>query len=1025
MSSLHSASRPAEAGAEHRVKLIPLAVHNAMAPSWGRPWRRRSLSLPTPRGMTFRKIELPMASLRSWLNLLSQAGMLARRPKPLRLSVPFGDDDEAPRDIVDLGLELSTDMILDFAQLARMSKSRSGEEDAAAEVRETPAVQDPEPLGAAAGRHDDDTPAVGAEESVALDSVDEDFLGLRVAAEANGATPTVDEPRSSGAVGSPAVQAEPEHGPALTDSIPAQPPAADASTLVAVSEAAATGLIELPAAEEEISFNLQEVEFLELPAAAGAAASVSAESEQEPARALQADAQEASPLLEAVEPFIPDVVEPPAEEQAEAPVAIVLTEAEALGSVEQSVPEIEKQVEPELTEPLEVAAQTAHPSLEVFGPFVPEAAEPSEPEQVQAPIANALEEHEVLAPVEQSAPEVVESVQPALPESQEVAAHAAHPSLEIFGPFVPDAAEPSEPEQVQAPIANALEEHEVLAPVEQSAPEVAEPGEPALPESLEVAAQAVLPALDIVEPFAPEAVEPPEQEPVEATVDTALEMPEVPDHIEQSVAEVVERAEPEQLESPAVAAQTAPPALDVVEPFIAEAMEQPAPEPVQPLLAVALKELEAFAEQSAPEILEPVEPEPLESLEVAAQATPPVVEIVELFVPEVVEPSELEQAQALNVVAQPQPEEQEAAEQSVLSTVENFVPASTEGAEPQASGVPETDMQWEPVEPIQQPELTVFEPLEVELAPSGISSADCETDEFFEPMISGLADTLAVLAATGHDLSREEVLVTTLDEAKVSSAANAVAAQRAGDSNPEAAALQGILIQKESEMTEMQDTVVPQADMKGSAIPITSMELQEVAAALSVPQLEADPDDVLSDVQNTLNSLAGMAQGLTHQKQAAGRLQEELEEWNIQLQERERLAGDKEERLLQLENHLKQAKTNLDRMAAENNRLLAERSEALKELAQTVDLRDKTTVKRAESVQLEQQRIDEQLGALRSRAFELDERESALKRKTEELAVRLKNLQSAKDKFSTIVKSFNETVQFNSTLSAISKSVTE
>lgn len=956
MSSLHSASRPAEAGAEHRVKLIPLAVHNAMAPSWGRPWRRRSLSLPTPRGMTFRKIELPMASLRSWLNLLSQAGMLARRPKPLRLSVPFGDDDEAPRDIVDLGLELSTDMILDFAQLARMSKSRSGEEAAAAEVRETPAVQEPEPVGAAAGRHDDETQAVGAEESVALDSVDEDFLGLRVAAEANGTSPTVGEPRSSGAVESPAVQAEPEHGPALTDSIPAQPPAADASTLVAVSEVAATGLIELPAAEEEISFNLQEVEFLEVPAAAGAAASVSAEPEQEPARALQADVQEASPSLEAVEPFIPDVVEPIAEEQAEAPVAIALTEAEALGAVEENLPEAEKQVEPELTEPVEVAA------------------------------------------------------------------HSAHPSLEIFGPFVPEAAEPSEPEQVQAPIANALEEHEVLAPVEQSAPEVAVPVEPALPESLEVAAQAVLPALDIVEPFALEAVEPPEQEPVEAAVDTALEMPEVPDLIEQSVAEVVERAEPEPVESPAVAGKTALPALDVVEPFIADAMEQPAPEQVQPLLAVALKELEALAEQSAPEILEPVEPEPLESQEVAAQATPPV---VELFVPEVVEPSELEQAQALNIVVQPQPEEQEAAEQSVLSTVEHFVSASTEGAEPQASGAPETDMQWEPVEPIQQPELTVFEPLEAELAPSGISSADCETDEFFEPMISGLADTLAVLAATGHDLSREEVLVTTLDEAKVSSAANAVAAQRAGDSNPEAAALQGILIQKESEMTEMQDTVVPQADMKGSAIPITSMELQEVAAALSVPQLEADPDDVLSDVQNTLNSLAGMAQGLTHQKQAAGRLQEELEEWNIQLQERERLAGDKEERLLQLENHLKQAKTNLDRMAAENNRLLAERSEALKELAQTVDLRDKTTVKRAESVQLEQQRIDEQLGALRSRAFELDERESALKRKTEELAVRLKNLQSAKDKFSTIVKSFNETVQFNSTLSAISKSVTE
>jgi hypothetical protein len=328
-------------------------------------------------------------------------------------------------------------------------------------------------------------------------------------------------------------------------------------------------------------------------------------------------------------------------------------------------------------------------------------------------------------------------------------------------------------------------------------------------------------------------------------------------------------------------------------------------------------------------------------------------------------------------------------------------------------------MHWEPVEPDQYADLALA------AVPQGASPQEgTGFDEFgFEPMIASLEDALATLAAAHADPTAPVGPHIPKRAAKTASTSVAAQERQVDDSIPEAPALRGIFIQKETEMTEMHDESI-EADAQATA-PITSVELQEVAATLSVPQLEADPDDVLSDVQSTLNSLAGMAQGLTQQKQAAGRLQEELEEWNNQLQERERLAGDKEERLRQLENHLKEAKTNLDRMAAENNRLLAERSEALKELAQTVDLRDKTTLKRAESLQLEQQRIDEQAANLRNRSGELDERESTLKRKGEELGVRLKQLQSAKDKFSTIVKSFNETVQFNSTLSAISKTVNE
>lgn len=387
-------------------------------------------------------------------------------------------------------------------------------------------------------------------------------------------------------------------------------------------------------------------------------------------------------------------------------------------------------------------------------------------------------------------------------------------------------------------------------------------------------------------------------------------------------------------------------------------------------------------------------------------------------------------AMALEQPLTEMPAESEAPEAGALDTLPVSEPPVEAVAEPPQPEMPEAGanaevdshaavMHWEPVRPYRQPEQDMADTPVFDPAPTASGA-----DEFgFEPMIADLEDALAVLAAVNavHD----EAPVARLEPAMAADNTSEPLAEvcQTGHSIPEAAALQGIFIQKETEMTEMRDESI-EVEAQNTA-PITSVELQEVAATLSVPQLEADPDDVLSDVQSTLNSLAGMAQGLTQQKQAAGRLQEELEEWNAQLQERERLAADKEERLQQLENHLKEAKTNLDRMAAENNRLLAERSEALKELAQTVDLRDRTTIKRAEAIQLEQQRIDEQAANLRNRASELDERESALKRKSEELSVRLKQLQSAKDKFSAIVKSFNETVQFNSTLSAISKTVNE
>ncbi|WP_207885504.1 hypothetical protein [Pseudomonas sp. 30_B] len=470
----------------------------------------------------------------------------------------------------------------------------------------------------------------------------------------------------------------------------------------------------------------------------------------------------------------------------------------------------------------------------------------------------------------------------------------------------------------------------------------------------------------------------------------ALAEPTDPPLFEPADSSAVDLASPEPQEATVSPSAESPVETDV-EPPVLETMTFTEPRVAEEpgVAAMAESAVADAAEQPAAEVVAFSAPQAVEAPAVVALDEPAVADVAEEPTPDVESSFEPQAEEVPVVVAQDEPAVADVAEQPAPEIV-----SSHEAHEPEAPAV-----------------VALAEP---EQFPETVSAAEERREhEFSGAMVSSLEEA-------GHATAVGTPAVATSDEP----AAHAADASLVANSSLEAAVLQGILIQKESVMTEMHD-VIPEAETPGVSAPICSAELREVAAALSVPQLDADPDDVLCDVQSTLNSLAGMAQGLSQQKQAAGRLQEELEEWNNQLQERERLASDKEERLLQLENHLKEAKANLDRMATENNRLLAERSEALKELAQTVDLRDKATLKRAESIQAEQQRIDEQLAALRARASELDERESSLKRKSEDLGMRLKQLQSAKDKFSAIVKSFNETVQFNSTLSAISKTVVE
>ncbi|MEP9320414.1 hypothetical protein ABKS89_24935 [Pseudomonas sp. LABIM340] len=197
-----------------------------------------------------------------------------------------------------------------------------------------------------------------------------------------------------------------------------------------------------------------------------------------------------------------------------------------------------------------------------------------------------------------------------------------------------------------------------------------------------------------------------------------------------------------------------------------------------------------------------------------------------------------------------------------------------------------------------------------------------------------------------------------------------------------------------------------------------------VESAMTVRQSSAlETDGVLHDVQSTLDSLAGMAHGLSQQKLEIVKMREALEERRLATLERERQLAEREERLSQQEQRLQEEKQGIERVAEHNATVLAERSTALQALAETVDSRDRATTKRAEVLSQEQQSIDRQQNQLRARVQELDDREAGLQRQSGELADRFKQLLDAKERFGAIVKGFNETVRFNTTYSAISKTV--
>ncbi|WP_152224195.1 hypothetical protein [Pseudomonas sp. SCB32] len=208
-----------------------------------------------------------------------------------------------------------------------------------------------------------------------------------------------------------------------------------------------------------------------------------------------------------------------------------------------------------------------------------------------------------------------------------------------------------------------------------------------------------------------------------------------------------------------------------------------------------------------------------------------------------------------------------------------------------------------------------------------------------------------------------------------------------------------------------------------TALPDSALSQADQLLAAAVSPQASDTENVLHDVQTTLDSLAGMAQGLSQQRLESIKERETLDVRQEQADERERLLKEREDTLRQWEQRLQQEKAALARLGEQQAATLAERSATLQALAESVDSRDRATAKRTEMLQAEQQQLERKLAQMRVRHTELDGRETMLQQKDNELTERFKQLVDAKERFSSIVRSFNETVRFNTALSAITRTV--
>lgn len=234
------------------------------------------------------------------------------------------------------------------------------------------------------------------------------------------------------------------------------------------------------------------------------------------------------------------------------------------------------------------------------------------------------------------------------------------------------------------------------------------------------------------------------------------------------------------------------------------------------------------------------------------------------------------------------------------------------------------------------------------------------------------------------------------------------------------------------------DTALPEA-IEAVVVPEIEMSLPGPIEVIAVPENEAmkreselpdlhNQDDFerliatnvshdteyllqdVQDVQDTLGSLTGMANRLAEQKKDTLKQQKILHGRDTVLQEKERFLSVKEEDMRQLHKQLLHDRNLLGQEAESNAQMIAERSATLQQLAESLEARERANARRADLLQQENTRTDELSALLRKRLAQLQKRKGELERRGQELNENLKQLRSAKDRFSAIVKSFNETV---------------
>lgn len=344
---------------------------------------------------------------------------------------------------------------------------------------------------------------------------------------------------------------------------------------------------------------------------------------------------------------------------------------------------------------------------------------------------------------------------------------------------------------------------------------------------------------------------------------------------------------------------------------------------------------------------------------------------------------------------------------------------------PELASVADPENSLEPQVPQDAAEATVFR----EGATTAIQAEkNADTDAFYrdavepdvesESLQMGLKNVLADLAEVAQELTTEGVGSESLP--LLHDSPSPLMDEDAQPLCPDVGTSVALLPETNGRCPETVETDV-------SVSNVFNIPFQESADDVSPVSEDAvsgsDTEHLLFDVENTLSNVARMAQELTQQKLLVMKQHETLEALKGQLQERERHLLEKDEHLRQFHVQLHQEKAGLEKTAEHNSRTISERTVALQQLAESIEARERSISRRAEVLQLEQQRLEDISVKQTVRASELEKREAGVQRKNLDLAEKLKQLNATKKKLSGIVKAFNETVTFNNSLHTLSSTV--